>query len=106
MLYLLQHLTYPLPKLPLNNTTLFGRWRKRFNRFYRTVLLNNVVISSLVTKYDPRPSPRQQPFAAVSSFIVGLYGLMLLPCYYHCVVRRAYKIRKRVHKVVSCPVML
>jgi len=34
---------------------------------------------------------------------MGLYGLMLLLCYYHCVVREAYKIWKRVHKAVKLP---
>ena len=32
--------------------------------------------------------------------------MMLLLCYYHCVVRKAYKLWKRVPEVVGCPVML
>jgi hypothetical protein len=34
------------------------------------------------------------------------YGLMLLLCYYHCVVRKVFNLWEHIPEVVGCPVML
>jgi succinate dehydrogenase / fumarate reductase flavoprotein subunit len=55
--------------------------------------------------YDPNAGSRElsgdgvaAAFRSCFRFHMGLYGLMLLLCYYHCVVRKVLNLRKRTKR--------